>query len=108
GVSLMSLVWMNLAILVAVVLIMHRLCARMSDEFTATTGVCAFLVLLAIGQPGAVGNYNFVTPYSHEMTHGLALSLATILCLTRYMETRKRGWIMASGALVGLVSLTKP
>ena len=27
------------------------------------------------------GNYNFVTPYSHEATHGFALGVAALLCL---------------------------
>src|SRR5216110_1035563 len=108
GVSLMKLVAVNIAILVGVLAMLHRLAARMSDEITATLACCGFVVLLAVGQPGPVGNYNFVTPYSHEMTHGIALSLASILCLVRFIETRKLAWIGACGALIGLVFLTKP
>src|SRR6185369_10093471 len=35
GASLMSLAWTNIAILVAIVVMLHRLAAWMSDEFTA-------------------------------------------------------------------------
>ena len=108
GVSLMSLAWVNIAILAGVTLMLHRLTAAISDEFAATAGTCALLTILAIGQPGHVGNYNFVTPYSHEMTHGLALSLGGLLCLKRYAERGHWRWIAMAGALVGLTSLTKP
>ena len=108
GVSLMKLVAVNVAILVGVLLMMHRLAARMSSEFAATIACGAFVILLATGQPGPIGNYNFLTPYSHEMTHGLALSLAAIVCLAKFIDTQKRAWIGVSGALIGLVFLTKP
>src|SRR3954469_2661279 len=96
GVSLMSLVWVNIAILIGIVLMLHRLIARIADEVAATVGTCAFLLVLAIGQPGPIGNYNFITPYSHEMTHGLALSVAAIVCLVRFVETRTIAWIATS------------
>ena len=108
GTSLLTLVVANIAILGGIVLMFHRLAARMSDELSSTVACIAFLTLLAIGQTGTWGNYNFVTPYSHEITHGIALSLAAIMCLTKFSETRKIGWIAGSGALVCMVFLTKP
>jgi hypothetical protein len=108
GVSLMSLVWTNIAVLVAICVMLHRIIATIADELAATVGTCAFVLLLAVGQPGPIGNYNFITPYSHEMTLGLALSLAGILSLMRWIDTRKRRWVALCGALVGMVSLTKP
>src|SRR5689334_9425954 len=51
GVSLMKLVAMNIAILVGVLVMLHRLAAKMSEEITATIACCAFVILLAVGQP---------------------------------------------------------
>src|SRR5205807_8186025 len=47
GSSLMALVWANIAILAAVVVMLHRLSARIGDEFAATAATVAFVLLLA-------------------------------------------------------------
>jgi hypothetical protein len=108
GASLMTLAWANILILLCVTLMFHRIAARMSGEFTATIAALAFVILQAIGQPSPAANYNFITPYSHEITHGLALSLAAILCLDAHRRRRRPFWIAAAGLLLGLVFLTKP
>ncbi len=108
GVSLMTLVYANIAILCGVIRMMYVLIERISDELAAAVGCCAFVVLLAVGQAGAVGNYNFITPYSHEVTHGIALSLGAICALVKFIETRKTAWIALCGGLIGVLFLTKP
>jgi hypothetical protein len=108
GASLMALAWANIAILGAVVVMLHRIAARIGDEFAATVACLAFVILLAIGQPGPVANYNFITPYSHEMTHGFALALAAILCLMKYAQSKGTIWIVLCGFALGLTFLTKP
>ena len=35
------------------------------------------------------GNYNFVSPYSHEITHGVLLSLGSLVCLAAHARTRQ-------------------
>ncbi len=108
GASLMTLVVANIAILASLVLMLHRLAARMSDELSATVACVAFVILLAIGQPGPAGNYNFITPYAHEMTHGVTMSIAMIGCLSAYARRQRAIWLVGAGALLGLVFLTKP
>ena len=51
-------------------------------------------------------NYNFLTPYSHEITHGLALSLAALLAFAAIPSGRRRA-LALSGFCLGLVFLTK-
>ena len=36
----------------------------------------------AFGQLVGYGNYNFVTPYIHGVTHGIALSLVAMVALS--------------------------
>src|SRR5437762_6009084 len=52
GASLMTLAWANTIILAAVVVMLHRIAAQIGDEFAATAATLAFVILLAIGQPG--------------------------------------------------------
>ncbi|MBI3461467.1 MAG: hypothetical protein HY000_00165, partial [Planctomycetes bacterium] len=54
------------------------------------------------------GNYNWICPYSHEITHGITLSLVAI-CLAWRNSLDRRWWSAAgSGLALGLVFLTKP
>jgi hypothetical protein len=57
---------------------------------------------------GAVGNFNFITPYSHEATHGITLSIAALLAFARYSRTHRIGWLAVSAACAGCVVMTKP
>src|SRR5262249_43884429 len=53
-----------------------------------------------------IGNYNYICPYAHEMTHGLLLSLASLACAWRYKHWGLLSPCLAGGAL-GLAFLTK-
>jgi hypothetical protein len=74
-------------------------------------GALLFLLLFAFAQyteQGAPGGYNFVAPYSHEITHGIFLSLAGLILLKTWLERGTRAWLLAAGMVLGLVFLTKP
>ena len=47
-----------------------------------STARAAFLAACGFSQYGTVGNYNFVTPYQHGQTHGLALGLTLVALLS--------------------------
>ncbi len=106
GVGLSTLVWVNLFVLALISAALVRLLERMADTFTATIGVLSFLCIFAFGHMVAYGNYNFVTPYSHEVVHGFGLSLCALLCASRRTAETSR-WDVATGVLLGLVFLTK-
>lgn len=108
GVSLRTLVLANIAICIAMVVMIWKLFRLAGDRISATVACLLFITLFMTTQYVAIGNYNWIAPYSHELTHGIALSLATILMFVRYMRrpTPIRAGLM--GLLVGLVFLTKP
>lgn len=108
GVSVTTLAVCNLAILAVTTALLFRLLAIACDRFTATASCCIFLFVFGFAQLTETGNYNFLAPYSHELTHGLALSVGMILCLSQYSLTRKRRWAALAGLLFGLTFLTKP
>ena len=80
---------------------------RCGTRGSATFVGMFFLAVFAFSQYSLIGNYNYVCPYRHEMTHGLGLGLANLICLTKFGETRHTRWLVASGLCLGLVGLTK-
>jgi hypothetical protein len=95
GVGLSTLVAVNLLILAAVALVLRRL--------TSTAGVLVFVLVFAFGQYVPIANYNWICPYTHEVTHGVALSLAAVLAARRPTAGRAA----VAGLLLGGVFLTK-
>jgi hypothetical protein len=106
GVGLRTLVWCNLAIAAALVLLLRAVLRRVAGRAAAAAGCLIFVLLFLVGDFTRTSNYNYVCPYSHEMTHGVALSLLSLLCVWGY-----RRWGLAAlacgGLALGLVFLTK-
>lgn len=108
GVGLSTLKFVNLAIAVAIAAMLYRILTAISDRFSAAVAGTFFTGAIAFGQSLPIGNYNYLTPYSHELTHGLALSLLGLVCLARLaLEADHRRVALQTGALLALVFLTK-
>jgi hypothetical protein len=108
GAGLDTLVFANLALLALGVWLLHRLVARIADSTTATLCCLVALLVFAFNQLSGISNYNFVTPYSHEVTHGVLLGLGTLAALAAFERGAGVGWSAATGLLAGLTLLTKP
>ena len=106
GVSVTTLIVCNLAILGLVVYLLYQILTLISNRSTATIGCITLLLLFAFPQFIGIGNYNFVCPYSHELTHGIALSLLGIWCLRIHLRSHALLPIAGAGLLLGLVFLT--
>lgn len=108
GTSLLTLALCNTAIFAATVAGIHHLVRISTDRVTATAATLSTVVLFGFSQYGGVGNYNFVTPYSHEATHGIALSVAAIVALQYGLSRQSRPFCALAGWCFGLTLLTKP
>lgn len=106
GPGLSVLVSANLLTVAALVAILHALLGRISGRLAAFVAVDLFLVLFAFNRVDAIGNDNYLTPYSHEVTHGLLLAVAAWLAFARLRARPLRAAVIC-GALLGLVALTK-
>jgi hypothetical protein len=107
GPSLNVLLISNFLLLGFLLASVYRLFLKSSDLMTATaTGLS--LCVLALGQFLDVGNYNYITPYSHEMFHGIVLTVMMIASLSRWLQTGQKIPLVLAGASLGLVWLTKP
>jgi hypothetical protein len=107
GVGLRTLALCNLAILAALLLGLYRILTEIADRRSAVAALMVFLTCFAFGQQTGYGNYNFVCPYEHGVTHGLLLAIAALLLLWRYAH---RGGLVSAaglGLVTGLAFLTK-
>lgn len=111
GVSVLTLIVSNLIIVAAMVwLIYHRFFA-VSRAWMAATICTGVLLVFAFGQyasPLSAGDWNYLTPYSHEAVQGLALSLLGIALLSDWVVREKWRYLCGAGFCAGLVFLTKP
>ncbi|HVT89104.1 MAG TPA: glycosyltransferase family 39 protein [Tepidisphaeraceae bacterium] len=107
GVSLQTLVVFNLFVIALLITLLFRLISRAWGRIAAASCGISFFVLFAFAQYGIAGNYNYVCPYSYELPHGIALTVASMSCMMRWHDSARRGWLAAAGALLGLIFLTK-
>ena len=106
GASLRTLVFCNLTLLAALIALLYYAMRQVSSRWATTVACLVFVLLFAFGQYVANGNYNYVCPYSHEMTHGLLLSLVAVVAA--WPSDRHRLSLTAvSGLALGLALLTK-
>jgi hypothetical protein len=104
GPGVLTLSLANLLVLSAVVALLYRLLVVVSDRLSALAACVVFLPVFGFGREG----YNFLAPYSHELTHGLLVCLAGLACVEAFHRTRRNAWVVLAGLSVGLSFLTKP
>lgn len=107
GVHMRSMVFANFIILGGILFVCYKLLKTIDGKIGATLGCLVLATVFAFARYDFVANYNFITPYSNEMTHGLLLSLVVLYCLSLYQRQKQQWIIFFSGVLLGLVFLTK-
>ena len=100
-----GLIVSNLILLALLLVLLARLFERMASPLASYAALLFFVVVFAFGQTSGVGNYEFVSPYAHEATHGFLLGVAALFAMSG-REIGGRRWFVV-GVLLGLVFLTK-
>lgn len=106
--SLTTIIIFNLFLVQVTALLIFGIFKKITDNLNAMMVVCAFLTLFAFSQYLIIGNFNFITPYSHELTHGIIISFFIIFSFSKYIERKNFLWLISMGISSGLVFLTKP
>ncbi|MGO9395270.1 MAG: glycosyltransferase family 39 protein [Desulfobaccales bacterium] len=107
GVSFTTLVYCNLAIIIAICSIIFSLIKRSCDRTTAVMACIVFLCTAAFPQFIEMGSFNFVSPYDHSVTHAILFSFILIYCLSSYLRAPRHVMLVLAGFSCGLVFLTK-
>ncbi len=108
GTSFLTLIIANLTLVAATLVLIYRWFTIATDVLTATTICLGIVLVFAFGQYTTIGNYNYIAPYSHEVLHGLLLSILTVALLSDWLKKEKLRHAFAAGFCSGLVFLTKP
>lgn len=106
GGSLSTLVSVNLALCALTLALLVRSVGSWSTRTAGTAAGVVFLCVFAFSRTSSIGNYNFVTPYSHELVHGLVLALLALAALAKVGEGRLH-WAALAGLAIGCLFLTK-
>jgi hypothetical protein len=107
GVSLTTIIFCNLAITACLTSIIYWVVKTSSDRYTAASACIVFLCTFAFGHIAFVGNYNYICPYSHELTHGILLAFLLIILLSRSIRRPQVAGIILAGLCLGLIFLGK-
>jgi hypothetical protein len=108
GASFFTLIVANLSLVAATLVLIYRRFVSATDVLTAATICLGITLVFAFGQYTTIGNYNYIAPYSHEVLHGLLLSILAVAFLADWLEKEKLRFAFAAGFCSGLVFLTKP
>ena len=107
GASLTVLALANLAILAGLTAALYGFFRRCAGELAGAAAALVLLGCFGFAHLSETGNYNWVCPYSHELTHGVALGVLVVALVARGARPLA-GWRkVAAGACLGLVFLTK-
>jgi hypothetical protein len=108
GVSFRTLIFANLTITAGLLVLVYRRFLAAADQLTATMIGLGIVLVFAFQHYELNCNYNYVTPYSHEVFHGLVLSIVVVAWLSDWVDRRQVRYAVAAGLGSGLVFLTKP
>ncbi|MEZ5963041.1 MAG: hypothetical protein R3F56_04255 [Planctomycetota bacterium] len=97
----------NLALVGAVTALVWQIGRALGGRGAALAAGLAWLLGSAFQGIDASGNFNWVSPYSHEMTHGVALALLALWLLRRAMRTDRRRAFAWCGVALGACLETK-
>lgn len=107
GTSIMALALFNIAVAALIAIIIYRIFCVISDRFTAFLTSLTFVTVFASSQYVKEGNYNYICPYSHDMTHGILLALSALYVFYLTVKNCSVRNLFVLGLLLGSVFLTK-
>jgi hypothetical protein len=108
GVGLSTLVAANVVIYSAILGLLYYLVRQGWGRWAAFTSCAFFVGVFSFSHLVGINNYNFLTPYSHELTHGILLLLCLIFFLRRAIRSLSAASVAMAGLLAGLSLLLKP
>src|ERR1700736_4064877 len=103
GPGIMILVASNLTIVAMIVALLYLLCRQAWGVIAALVACAVFVAVFAFSQYVHFGNLNYATPYSHETTHGMLVSLLLCFGLTFVLKPE---FMLAGGLMTLAAGLT--
>ena len=108
GPGIMILAASNLAVYAAIVTLAYLAFRSAWGKLAAFAALAVFVSVFSFSLLNAVGNYNYVLPYSNEATHGILLALVTAFAMVRWCDGPSRAGAFCLGLCGGLAAVLKP
>ena len=107
GRGLFNIALVNLSVIGLITWFIYYFFKRFTNWTTALACGLVFLTMFAFSQYIETANYNFVCPYSHDLTHGILFSFCAIFVFLKYLKKQKPVKLIIMGVFTGVVFLTK-
>lgn len=107
GVSIRSVVCLNLLLAAALAAVMALVLRRVGGPLAAWAGAMLFALVYLVGDYALLSGYNYLTPYKQPITHGLLLAWVALGLSLCYAGQGRRRWLLGAGLAAGLAFLTK-
>lgn len=107
GPGLIHLAVFNMVLIAVLGIILYLYVRKLSDAWTAFLAVLTFLLGFAFAHYLSRPNFNWVTPYVYDLTHGLFLGFLTLFLLQGFLEAPSVKRLAGVGFVLGLTFLTK-
>lgn len=108
GTSLSTIFFANTLIFAGICALLYRFVSRCCDHLTAAVGTLGVITLCGFAKLVTNGNFNFIAPYSHELTHAIALGLVAMTLVVESDGKPGRIRFAAAGVALGIQFMTKP
>ncbi|MBN1363897.1 MAG: hypothetical protein JW976_03740 [Syntrophaceae bacterium] len=107
GTGLSTLAYFNIFLVILLTTIIYLILKSSFGDLIATTAGIFLLVIFAFSQYTGYSNYNFVCPYSHEITYGIFLFFLGLFIFKKYLMNQRPVYAAFIGLILGLIFLTK-
>jgi len=107
GPSLMLLVRANLVVYAVILFGVYGILRQGWGVLGAWAGSVVFVSVFSFSQFDIIGNYNYMTPYAHEATHGLLVCVLLTTVLISFLRQPGLGKCALAGFLLGLSAVLK-
>lgn len=97
----------NIFLTLALTVLLYRMVHSLCGPWTATLGALLFVMVHALGHHRYLANFNFIQPYSYDLTHGILLAFIALAVFLEYIKIPTTRKLVAIGLLSGLTLLTK-
>jgi len=108
GPGMMVLAWANIVLYFVILGFVYYLLKQAWGYGAAILSTFIFVGVFSFSQLVLTSNYNFVTPYSQQVTHGFLVCLVLLALLPSWIDTISVKRSFYVGLMVGLTLVLKP
>ncbi|HVU38785.1 MAG TPA: hypothetical protein VHC95_10655 [Opitutales bacterium] len=108
GAGLDTLVWMNIALSVGILLLLRGIFGLIGNRLMVWLCSLLFVFVFLVGHYNPFANYNYLTPYVAQSSYSFAGLLLVLWGLLKNLKTGRAGWLGVAGFGFAVAYLDKP